>query len=148
MPEHTEEDFEEHVSEASRLFLEKTVKGFYLCENGLEPPQIPFPEYRFQGLPALDKLLMEWGRNETCAKNEGYSGWHAKYMAACCYLSQGYKESNTQTTIRTTRCAVIMINQVLSSVREVWGDNAFSIWPALASMSIPPHRNGLSDSVQ
>ncbi|KAL9095154.1 MAG: hypothetical protein Q9163_006522 [Psora crenata] len=132
MPEHTEEDFEEHVSEASRLFLEKTVKGFYLCENGLGPPQIPFHDYQFQGLPALDKLLMEWGRNETCAKNEGYSGWHAKYMAACCYLLQGYKESNTQTTIRTTRCAVIMINQVLSSAHEVWGDHAFTIWPALA----------------
>ncbi|KAL9126359.1 MAG: hypothetical protein Q9217_004577 [Psora testacea] len=132
MPEHSE-DFEEHVSEVSRLFLEKMVKAFRLCENGLESPQIPFPDYRFQALPALDKLLMEWERHETCAKNEGYSGWHAKYMAACCYLLQGYKESNTQTTIRTTRCAVIMINKVLSCAHEVWEDHAFSIWPALAT---------------
>ena len=134
MAQHIEETFEGHVAEGTRLFIDRAVKGFYLCEtNVIERPQIPFPNYSFQGLPALDKLLMEWGRNETCAKNEGYSGWHAKYLAACCYLLQGYKESNTQTTTRTIRCAVIMINQVLSNLHSEWGDGAYSIWPALAS---------------
>ena len=146
MPEHTKEDFDEHVFGASIVFFEKTVKGFYLCENEVLQPQIPFPDHQYQGLHTLDELLMEWGRKQTSAKNEGYSGWHAKYMAACCYHLQEHKESTTQTTIRTTRCAVIMINQVLSNAHEVWGDSAFSIWPALASKSNPSYSLALLTS--
>ena len=129
------ESFEEHVLEGTKLLFDKTIKGLTLCENGVERPKIPFPNYQFQGLPALDKLLIDWGRKEACAKNEGYSAWHAKYLAACCYLLQGHKEINNQTTTRTIRCAVIMINSILSTLQSVWGDSAYSILPALASLS-------------
>ena len=130
-----DESIEEHVLEGTKLLLDKIIKGLSLCENGVERPKIPFSNYHFQGLPALDRLLMDWGRKESCAKNEGYSAWHAKYLAACCYLLQRYKEMNTQTTTRTIRCAVIMINTILSTLHNVWGDSAYSIWPALASPS-------------
>ena len=45
------------------------------------------------------------------------------------------KWAQVQTTTRTTRCAVSMINKVVKEVYDVWGIAAFSMLPALASQS-------------
>ena len=81
---------------------------------------------------------MKWARIQQSLKNNGFEVWHAKYLAGCCFMvgckiSAFRKTHGVQTTTRTTRCAVSMINEVVKRVYDVWGIAAFSILPALAS---------------
>ena len=128
------------VFEDSNQILRNIFVGFGLCRNGIWLPRLDISDHVYTGLFDLETRLMEWARIQQSAKNNGFEAWYAKYLAGCCFLvgceiSVYRRTSNVQTTTRTTRCTVSIINKVVTKVYNVWGTSAFSVLPALASQS-------------
>ena len=126
------------VSEAGNQILRNIFVGLGLCKNGIWLPEIVLNEHIYTSLFDLETRLMRWAHTQQSARNNGFEVWHAKYLAGCCFLvgskiSVCRNTSNIQTTTRTTRCAVSMINEIVKEVYGLWGTAAFSLLPALAS---------------
>lgn len=126
------------VSEDGNQILRNIFVGLGLCKNGIWLPYIMLDDNVYTSLFDLETRLMRWAQAQQSSKNKGFEVWHAKYLAGCCFLvgskiSVNRQNSTTQTTTRTTRCAVSMINELIKEVFGFWGIAAFSILPALAS---------------
>ena len=137
---HSQPAFEDvpNVSDDANQILRSIFQGLEMCKTGITLPSLS--DQTFITLFDLEERLMRWAGAQQSAKNNGFQVWHAKYLAGCCFLVGGEiaghrKTGNVQTTTRTTRCAVSMINEIVKGIHGVCGAGAFAVLPALASKS-------------